>query len=119
MDVIEIQLDSVRKSRKSPQEYRYIPRARWKHLEVVGEDWIVRDLCRLIAADNPDFTGLVHVFRGDTLCFTPMSLKTWVKHNPFALAPSVQYYNPEGEHSSSAPQIVNGETPEQLRKDKT
>ena len=96
MDVIEIQLDSVKRCRRSPQEYRYIPRARWKHLEVVGEDWIVRDLCRLIAADNPDFTGLVHVFRGDTLCFTPMPLKSWVKHNPFA-----------------------GDTPEQLKKDKT
>lgn len=117
--MIDIQLDSVRKSGKSSQEYRYVPRARWKHLElapsvqyynpegehsssasqivnVVGEDWIVRDLCRLIAADNPDFTGLVHVFRGDTLCFTPMPLKSWVKHNPFA-----------------------GDTPEQLRKDKT
>jgi len=93
--MIRIELDSVKTYRpKSTQEYRYIPRARWNDLEVVGDDWIVRDLCRLILQDNPEITGLVHVFRGDTLCFTPMPLNLWVKKNPFA-----------------------GETPEQFRKD--
>lgn len=93
---IDIQLDSVKRCRRSPQEYRYVPRARWKNLEVVGDDWIIRDLCRLIAEQNPDISGLVRVFRGDTPCFNPMPLNVWVKYNPFA-----------------------SETPEQLRKDKT
>lgn len=93
---ITIQLDSVKTYRpRSTKEYRYIPRARWENLEVVGDGWIVRDLCRLIAEKNPGITGLVMVFRGDTPCFTPMPLNSWVKDNPFA-----------------------EEVPEQLRKDK-
>jgi len=92
---IQIELDSVKKYRKgSTTEYRHIPRARWNDLEVVGDGWVVRDLCRLIARNNPGISGLVYVFRGDTLCFTPMPLNLWVKQNPFA-----------------------GDTPEQFRKD--
>lgn len=93
--MIRIELDSVKRYRNSAEtEYRYVPRARWENLEVVGDGWIVRDLCRLIVGENRSVSGLVHVFRGDTLCFTPMPLNAWVKHNPFG-----------------------GEVPKQFRKD--
>lgn len=81
--VYRIELDSVRRQR-STREHRYVPRARCNGHEVVGDGFIVRDLCRILAGQNSQIDAVVEVFRGDTPAFKPMPIKTWLKDNPFA-----------------------------------
>jgi len=83
MNFIDIHLDTVKKYRNA-SEYRPVGRARWNDIEEVGDGYIIKSLCRRIAAENPQISGHVRVFRGDMLCFEPSPLKTWLRRNPFS-----------------------------------
>ena len=74
---ITVQLDTVRKYRNSI-EYRPIGRARSDGYEVVGEGAFIRSMLKNMYADGAPIEATVQVFRGDTLCFRPMPLKSWV-----------------------------------------
>ncbi|MFX0544761.1 hypothetical protein ACEWPL_004370 [Roseovarius sp. S1116L3] len=75
-NTIRIDLDAVRVYR-SKNEYRTKPRARSSlgH-EITGDGPIVWKLAAVLRAENPQFEGLLKVYRGDTLCFIPTPLKT-------------------------------------------
>ena len=75
-DTIRIDLDTVRVYRNS-KEHRPMNRARSSlgH-EIKGDGFIVSKLASILRAENPQFDGLLEVYRGDTPCFTPMPLKT-------------------------------------------
>lgn len=75
-DTIRINLDAVRVYRNK-NEYRPIQRARSSlgH-EIKGDGPIVSKLASILRAENPQFDGLLEVYRGDTPCFIPMPLKT-------------------------------------------
>lgn len=79
----KIQLDSVKKHRNK-QEYRYVPRATWQDMEVVGDNNIISRLCHQISLRFSCDSGTVEVFREGTPVFNPMPLKTWLKSDPFA-----------------------------------
>lgn len=73
---IRIDLDAVRVYRNR-SEYRTTQRARSSlgH-EIIGDGFIVAQLAGTLRKENPQFGGLLEVFRGDIPCFTPMPLKT-------------------------------------------
>lgn len=75
-DTIRINLDAVRVYRNK-SEYRTTPRARSSlgH-ELTGDGRIVSKLAAVLREENPQFEGLLEVYRGDTLCFIPTPLKT-------------------------------------------
>lgn len=74
---ITVHLDVVRKYRNR-HEFRDIGRARSGRYEVVGEGAITRPLLKKMYADGAPIEAIVEVFRGDTLCFRPAPLKSWV-----------------------------------------
>jgi hypothetical protein len=75
-DTIRITLDAVRVYRNK-SEYRTTQRARSSlgH-EIKGDGPIVSELASILRAENPQFNGLLEVYRGNTPCFIPMPLKT-------------------------------------------
>ena len=75
-NTIRIDLDAVRVYRNK-SEYRTKTRARSSlgH-EIIGDGYIVSRLASILRQENPRFEGLLEVYRGDTLCFVPMPLKT-------------------------------------------
>ena len=72
---IRINLDAVRVYRNK-SEYRSVPRARSSlgH-EIVGDGPIISRLAALLHQENPDFHGLLEVYRGDTPCFNSTPFK--------------------------------------------
>lgn len=82
-EYIDIQLDTVRTYRNA-QEYRDIPRASWKGMQVASDGWVIKLLCKQIADANPQIKGHVRVFRHDIPVFNPMPLKQWLKRDPFS-----------------------------------
>lgn len=74
-DTIRIELDAVRVYRNK-QEYRTKPRARSSlgH-EISGDGPLVPKLAAILRKENPEFEGLLEVYRGNTLCFIPAPLK--------------------------------------------
>lgn len=81
-DTIRIDLDAVRVYRNK-NEYRTKPRAKSSlgH-EVTGDGPIISELASILRAENPQFDGLLEVYRGETPCFTPMPLKTAFLRGP-------------------------------------
>lgn len=76
---IIVTLDSVVKHR-STKEYRRINRAISGQLEVVGDGCIIKQLLATILDSEPTRKDdLVYVYRGDTLCFNPITLQDWFK----------------------------------------
>lgn len=74
---LHIYLDAVRVYRRSGKEYHTQPRARsCQGHEIVGLGPVVAQMAARLRADNPAFNGLLKVYRGDTLAFIPMPLKT-------------------------------------------
>lgn len=75
-ETIRIDLDAVRVYRNK-SEYRTTQRARSSlgH-EIIGDGPIVSKLAAILRAENPQFEGLLIVYRGETPCFTPTPLKT-------------------------------------------
>lgn len=75
-DTIRIDLDAVRVYRNK-HEYRTKPRAKSSlgH-EITGDGPLVSKLAAILREENPEFDGLLEVYRGDTLCFIPTHLKT-------------------------------------------
>lgn len=75
-DTIRIYLDTVRVYRNK-SEYRPMNRARSSlgH-EIKGDGFIVSKMASILRAENPHFDGLLEVYRGETLCFVPVPLKT-------------------------------------------
>jgi hypothetical protein len=75
-DTIRIDLDAVRVYRNK-HEYRTKPRAKSSlgH-EITGDGPLVSKLAAILREENPEFDGLLEVYRGDTLCFIPTPLKT-------------------------------------------
>lgn len=74
-ETIRINLDSVRVYRNE-SEYRSVPRARSSmgH-EIVGDGPIISRMAGLLRQENPEFHGLLEVYRGVTPCFNPTPLK--------------------------------------------
>lgn len=72
---IRINLDAVRVYRNK-SEYRSVPRARSSlgH-EIVGDGPIISRMAAILRQENPEFEGLLEVYRGDTPCFNPTPLK--------------------------------------------
>ena len=75
-ETIRIDLDEV-KVHRNAGEYHFKGRARSSlgH-EVVGHGPNLTNLVAILREENPHFEGLLEVYRGDTLCFNPMPLKT-------------------------------------------
>ncbi|WP_342070564.1 hypothetical protein [Yoonia algicola] len=75
-ETIRINLDAVRVYRNKG-EYREVGRARTSlgH-EITGDGAKLAKLASILREENPDFNGLLEVYRGDTLCFIPMPLKS-------------------------------------------
>lgn len=75
-NAIRITLDAVRVNHNK-SEYRNIPRARSSQgHELVGDGPLVARMAAILRDENPGFEGLLEVYRGDTLCFIPVPLKT-------------------------------------------
>jgi hypothetical protein len=77
MNTIRVELDSVKKCR-GLTEYHWIPRARVGDLEVVGFGEVIKQVLTLFHENNPGINSQVEVYRGDTLCFMPMALNSWL-----------------------------------------
>lgn len=76
-EIITVWLDSVRQCRNT-SEYRTVNRATCGDIVSVGDgNNIVKVLTEAHAQGTPD-QAVVHVRRGDTLCFKPTPLKSWV-----------------------------------------
>ncbi|SLN14143.1 hypothetical protein PSA7680_00295 [Pseudoruegeria aquimaris] len=75
-DSIRIDLDHVRVYRNT-SEYRSKQRARSSlgH-EITGDGPLVSKLAAVLREENPEFDGLLEVYRGSTLCFIPTPLKS-------------------------------------------
>lgn len=76
-DKITVYLDTIPKIRNS-SEYRMINRARSGDLELIGGGPIVQKLLRKLYQQGAPKEAIVEVYRGDTLCFVPIPLKSWV-----------------------------------------
>lgn len=76
---IVITLDSVKKYRKhSSKEYRWVNRVIFEGEEFVGDGYILTKLLADIIQIYPERRDdEVLVYRGDTLCFQPATLKQW------------------------------------------
>ncbi|TMV09693.1 hypothetical protein FGK63_01080 [Ruegeria sediminis] len=81
-DTIRIDLDTIRVYRNK-SEYRTTQRARSSlgH-EIVGDGFIVSKLAAILRKENPQFDGLLEVYRGDNPCFIPTPLKTAFRKGP-------------------------------------
>jgi hypothetical protein len=78
METIRVELDAVRKYRNA-SEWRTQQRARiGEDIEVVGDGEVIKPALRAYAEKNPQISGQVEVWRGDTLCFIPKALNLWV-----------------------------------------
>ena len=73
-----IELDTVR-SYRGKQEYDKMQRARCEGLEVVGNGFIVRELCKLLRDAGKPLEEPIEVYRGVTSCFVVMPLQRWLK----------------------------------------
>ena len=78
MEELRIEMDSVKKY-TNKNEYHTVPRVRALEEEVMGNGEIVRKLCSILIEKNPQINPLVYVFRGNTLCFIPKPLKSWLE----------------------------------------
>ena len=77
VDKIIVYLDTIPKIRNC-SEYRMINRARSGDLELIGDGPIVQKLLRKRFEQGASKEAIVEVYRGDTLCFVPTPLKSWV-----------------------------------------
>lgn len=79
MDIV-IRLDSIQKFRPgSRAEYRYVNRASFGDLEIVGDGYLLTRILQEISEVSPErMDDQVMVYRGETLCFEPASLRRWV-----------------------------------------
>lgn len=68
-----IELDSVRKNRNS-SEWRNVNRARWRHLESVGDADNIRIIARLMLAEG--VTGPAVVYRVKTPVFLSATVES-------------------------------------------
>lgn len=75
-ETIRIDLEEIRVYRNK-NEYRPVGRARTSlgH-EITGDGSKLAKLASILREENPDFNGLLEVYRGATLCFIPMPLKS-------------------------------------------
>ena len=73
-----IELDTVRRYR-GKREYNIMQRARCEGLEVVGNGFIVRELCKLLRDAGKPLEEPIEVHRGVTSCFVVMPLQRWLK----------------------------------------
>ena len=73
-----IELDTVRRYR-GKREYNMMQRARCEGLEVVGNGFIVRELCKLLRDAGKPLEEPIEVYRGVTSCFVVMPLQRWLK----------------------------------------
>ena len=73
-----IELDTVRRYR-GKREYNVMQRARCEGLEVVGNGFIVRELCKLLRDAGKPLEEPIEVYRGVTSCFVVMPLQRWLK----------------------------------------
>ena len=73
---IRIELDEVKKIRNK-HEYRMVGRASFDGHEVVGDGFIIKNLCAKLLDNRYDPQSIVEVFRGKTLCFHPKTLHEW------------------------------------------
>ena len=73
-----IDLDTVRRYR-GKREYNMMQRARCEGLEVVGNGFIVRELCKLLRDAGKPLEEPIEVYRGVTSCFIVMPLQRWLK----------------------------------------
>ena len=73
-----IELDTVR-SYRGKQEYNMMQRARCEGLEVVGNGFIVREMCKLLRGAGKPLEEPIEVYRGVTSCFVVMPLQRWLK----------------------------------------
>lgn len=72
--MIRIELDTVRKNR-SATEYRYINRATCGDAVSQGDGDNIRSCCQIMADSGA--SGLVEVWRGQTLVFAAIPLDVW------------------------------------------
>jgi hypothetical protein len=77
MNTIRIEIDEVKKYRNR-QEYHTLLRARLGDLEVINPDSVIKPILKLFHEKNPGFNPIVEVYRGDTPCFMPMALNSWL-----------------------------------------
>jgi len=78
MTTLTLTIDSVKKERNS-SEYRYVPRIRYGEHERSGDGYIVFLFLRdLLVAGIIEETDIVEIYRGETLCFVPTTVKMWV-----------------------------------------
>ena len=73
-----IELDTVRRYR-GKREYNIMQRARCEGLEVVGNGFIVREMCKLLRGAGKPLEEPIEVYRGVTSCFVVMPLQRWLK----------------------------------------
>ena len=73
-----IELDTVRRYR-GKREYNMMQRARCEGLEVVGNGFIVREMCKLLRGAGKPLEEPIEVYRGVTSCFAVMPLQRWLK----------------------------------------
>jgi len=73
-----IELDTVRRYR-GKREYNIMQRARCEGLEVVGNGFIVREMCKLLRGAGKPLEEPIEVYRGVTSCFIVMPLQRWLK----------------------------------------
>ena len=73
-----IELDTVRRYR-GKREYNMMQRARCEGLEVVGNGFIVREMCKLLRGAGKPLEEPIEVYRGVTSCFIVMPLQRWLK----------------------------------------
>ena len=73
-----IELDTVRGYR-GKREYNMMQRARCEGLEVVGNGFIVREMCKLLRGAGKPLEEPIEVYRGVTSCFVVMPLQRWLK----------------------------------------
>jgi len=75
-ETIRIDLDEVKVHRNAGEyHFKGCARSSLGH-EVVGHGPNLTNLVAILRKENPHFEGLLEVYRGDTLCFNPMPLKT-------------------------------------------
>ena len=74
---IVVRLDSVQKFRPNNRtEYRFVNRAFFGDLEVVGDGYILTRLLHKIIEVMPErMDDEVLVYRGETLCFEPATIR--------------------------------------------
>lgn len=74
-----IELDTVRRYDRFGGTYDKVQRARCEGLEVVGNGFIVREMCKLLRGAGKPLEEPIEVYRGVTSCFVVMPLQRWLK----------------------------------------